>query len=46
MKVDGATCVYKNHMVPIGHHAGTPTFDGFHLGAKLGGLFAEEAGSE
>jgi len=46
MKVDGASCVYKNHMVPIGHHAGTPTFDGFHLRAKLGGLFAEEADSE
>jgi citronellol/citronellal dehydrogenase len=46
MKVDGASCVYKNHMVPIGHHDGTPSFDGFHLRAKLGGLYAEQADSE
>jgi citronellol/citronellal dehydrogenase len=43
MKVDGATCVRKNTMVPVGHHPGTPTFDGFHLRAKLGGLYADEA---
>jgi len=42
MKVDGATCVYKNHLVPIGNHAGTPKWDGFHLRAKLGGLYAEQ----
>lgn len=41
MKVDGATSVFKNHMVPIGHHAGTPKWDGFHLRSKLGGLYAE-----
>ena len=41
MKVDGATSVFKNHLVPIGHHAGTPKWDGFHLRAQLGGLYAE-----
>jgi citronellol/citronellal dehydrogenase len=41
MKVDGATSVYKNPMVPIGHHDGTPSWDGFHLRPQLGGLFAE-----
>ena len=41
MKVDGATSVFKNLMVPIGHHPGTPRWDGFHLRAKLGGLYAE-----
>lgn len=46
MKVDGATCVYKNPMVPIGHHPGTPTFDGFHLAAELEGLYSEQANSE
>jgi citronellol/citronellal dehydrogenase len=46
MKVDGASCVFKNHMVPLGHHEGTPTYDGFHLRAKLGGLYAEETDSE
>ncbi len=43
MKVDGATSVFKNHLVPIGHHDGTPSWDGFHLRAKLGGLYAEQA---
>jgi citronellol/citronellal dehydrogenase len=43
MKVDGATSVYKNPMVPLGHHAGTPKWDGFHLRAQLGGLYAERA---
>lgn len=43
MKVDGATSVYKGHMVPIGNHDGTPSWDGFHLGAKLGGLYAAQA---
>jgi citronellol/citronellal dehydrogenase len=42
LKVDGAGCAHKNPMVPIGHHAGTPTWNGFHLRAKLGGLYAEE----
>ncbi|MEM8497987.1 MAG: SDR family oxidoreductase [Pseudomonadota bacterium] len=42
MKVDGASPMFKNPMVPIGHHAGTPTWDGFHLRSKLGGKFAEE----
>jgi citronellol/citronellal dehydrogenase len=46
MKVDGATSVYKNHLVPIGNHAGTPKWDGFHLRAKLGGLYAEQAAKE
>jgi citronellol/citronellal dehydrogenase len=41
MKVDGATSVFKNHLVPIGHHSGTPKWDGFHLRAQLGGLYAE-----
>jgi citronellol/citronellal dehydrogenase len=41
MKVDGATSVFKNHLVPIGHHAGTPKWDGFHLRAQLGGLYAD-----
>jgi citronellol/citronellal dehydrogenase len=43
MKVDGATSVYKGHMVPLGNHAGTPRWDGFHLKPKLGGLYADEA---
>jgi citronellol/citronellal dehydrogenase len=46
MKVDGATSVFKNPLVPIGHHAGTPQWDGFHLGAKLGGLYAKAFGRE
>ena len=46
MKVDGATCVYKNPMVPLGHHDGTSKWDGFHLRAKLGGLYAEQAEQE
>ena len=41
MKVDGASSVYKNPIVPLGHHEGTPRWDGFHLKPKLGGLFAE-----
>jgi len=41
MKVDGATSVFKNHMVPLGNHDGTPKWDGFHLRPQLGGLFAE-----
>ncbi len=44
MKVDGATSVFKNPMVRIGHHEGTPSWDGFHLRAKLGGLYAEKLG--
>ena len=31
MKVDGATPVFKNPLVPLGHHPGTPRWDGFHL---------------
>lgn len=46
MKVDGATSVFKNPLVPIGHHAGTPQWDGFHLRAKLGGLYAKAFGRE
>ncbi|MGI9284520.1 MAG: SDR family oxidoreductase [Pseudomonadales bacterium] len=42
MKVDGASPMFKNPLVPIGHHGGTPEWDGFHLRAELGGLFAEE----
>jgi len=42
MKVDGASSVHKNTMVSVGHHDGTPRWDGFHLGAELGGLYAEE----
>lgn len=42
MKVDGASSVHKNTMVPIGHHDGTPKWDGFHLRAELGGLYAAE----
>ncbi|MEE2674454.1 MAG: SDR family oxidoreductase [Myxococcota bacterium] len=42
MKVDGATSVHKNTMVPVGHHDGTPKWDGFHLRAELGGLYARE----
>ena len=41
MKVDGATSVYKRHLVPIGNHDGTPRWDGFHLRPQLGGLFAK-----
>jgi len=41
MKVDGASCVYKNPMVKLGHHEGTPKWDAFHLKPTLGGLFAE-----
>lgn len=43
MKVDGATSVYKKFMVPLGGHAGTPSWDGFHLKPELGGRFAEAA---
>ena len=43
MKVDGATCVYKGFMVPLGNHAGTPRWDGFHLAPELGGLYATES---
>lgn len=43
LKVDGASSVHKNPMVPVGNHQGTPRFDGFHLGAKLGGLYATES---
>ncbi len=43
MKVDGASCVRKNTMVPVGHHDWTPKWDGFHLRAKLAGLYAENA---
>jgi citronellol/citronellal dehydrogenase len=46
LKVDGASSVHKNPMVPIGHHDGTPTWDGFHLRAKLGGLYAKEIDGE
>jgi citronellol/citronellal dehydrogenase len=46
MKVDGASPMFKNPMVPIGHHSGTPTWDGFQLRAKLGGLFAGEDSGE
>jgi len=42
MKVDGASSVHKNTMVAVGHHDGTPKWDGFHLSAELGGLYAEE----
>jgi citronellol/citronellal dehydrogenase len=42
LKVDGATSVHKNTMVPVGHHDGTPKWDGFHLRAGLGGLYADE----
>jgi citronellol/citronellal dehydrogenase len=42
MKVDGASPMFKNPLVPIGHHDGTPSWDGFHLRAELGGLFAGE----
>ena len=42
LKVDGATSVYKNPMVPLGHHDPTPKWDGFHLHAKLAGLYAED----
>jgi citronellol/citronellal dehydrogenase len=41
VKVDGATSVYKNPMVPLGHHDPTPKWDGFHLRAKLAGLYVE-----
>jgi citronellol/citronellal dehydrogenase len=46
MKVDGATSVYKNPMVAIGNHEGTPKWDGFHLRPTLGGLYAEQAAVE
>jgi citronellol/citronellal dehydrogenase len=46
MKVDGATSVYKHPMVPLGDHDGTPSWDGFHLRAKLGGLYAKRAAEE
>jgi len=44
MKVDGASPVRKNTMVPVGNHDGTPTWDGFHLRTQLGGLYAKELG--
>ncbi len=44
MKVDGATSIYKNPVVPLGHHDPTPRWDGFHLRPQLGGLFAEADG--
>jgi len=40
MKVDGASSVFKNPLVPLGHHAPTPEWNGFHLRPRLGGLFA------
>jgi citronellol/citronellal dehydrogenase len=43
MKVDGASSSHKNTMVPVGHHDGTPKWDGFHLRARLGGLYADRA---
>jgi citronellol/citronellal dehydrogenase len=46
MKVDGASSVYKNPMVPLGNHAGTPSWDGFHLRAKLGGLYKDAYGGD
>jgi citronellol/citronellal dehydrogenase len=46
MKVDGATSVYKRHMVAVGNHDGTPKWDGFHLRPTLGGLYAEQAAVE
>ncbi|MGI9286250.1 MAG: SDR family oxidoreductase, partial [Pseudomonadales bacterium] len=46
MKVDGASPMFKNPLVPIGHHSGTPKWDGFHLRAELGGLFAEDEKGE
>jgi len=46
MKVDGATSVYKNPLVPLGHHGGTPRWDGFHLKPQLGGLFAEDEAAQ
>lgn len=41
MKVDGATSVHKNPIIPLGNHDGTPRWDGFHLRPQLGGLYAE-----
>jgi citronellol/citronellal dehydrogenase len=46
IKVDGATSAHKNSMVPLGHHDGTPKWDGFHLRAVLGGLYADEVDQE
>lgn len=41
MKLDGASPVYENPIVPLGHPGGSPTWDGFHLRPRLGGLYAE-----
>jgi citronellol/citronellal dehydrogenase len=38
MKVDGASPMFKNPLVPIGHHDGTRKWDGFHLRAEIVGL--------
>lgn len=46
LKVDGASSAHKNSMVPLGHHEGTPKWNGFHLRAKLGGLYAKEIDQE
>lgn len=46
LRVDGTTPVRKNSLVPLGHHDGTPKWDGFHLRAELSGLFAEEVEPE
>jgi citronellol/citronellal dehydrogenase len=46
MKVDGASSVFKNTMVPVGNHDGTPQWDGFHLRTKLGGLFKKTSEAE
>lgn len=46
MKVDGATSVHKNPVVPLGHHRGTPRWNGFHLRPQLGGLYAAAEGQD
>jgi citronellol/citronellal dehydrogenase len=46
MKVDGASSVFKNTIIPIGNHDATPQWDGFHLRSKLGGLFKQDSEEE
>jgi len=35
LKVDGATSIHKDHLVPIGHHDRLPSWNGFHLSPEI-----------
>ena len=41
MRVDGASSYFKNPVLPVGNHAPTPRFDGFHRRPQLGGVFKD-----